>query len=91
MGHLGGPRGNWGVLGATDESKGESMGPWGQLGQLTVTEAKGQWGFWEKWGKVAGSQGQLGNLGEARQPGVVLGAREGSWNGPEDNGSPRGK
>ena len=64
----------------------------GQLSQLTVTGApKGIVGVLGKWGKVAGSQGQLGNLGEARQPGVVLGAREGSRNGPEDKGSPRGK
>lgn len=25
MGHLGSPRGNWGLLGTTDESKGASM------------------------------------------------------------------
>lgn len=88
-----GPRGTWGILRATVGSKGETMGPWGQAGELTVTRVP-KWtgrGGGQVLGNVAGPRGQLGNLGKVRQPGVVLGMRKWFQNGPEDNGSPWGE
>lgn len=58
MGHLGSPRGNWGLLGTTDGSKGASMVAWGKLGQMTITGAPkgtvGVLGKMEESGRVSG-------------------------------------